>query len=641
MTKKDKNRERTMKMILWLKRNWITILLFGCFVFMHCYELSEIPRGMCVDEAAAAYDGWCLNHFGTDREYRPYPIYFKNFGGGQSVLYGYILAFLFCFFDMSLLVIRVPVLISNILFAIYGIRIIRQRRFLSKLPEYLFLAGVSFMPVFVVMLRVGLDCHLMVSLSVMFLFYLLKGIETNKLRHYVLAGICGGLVLYSYILSHLIMPLFLLLVAIYLICIRRFRLSRWFVMAIPMGLLAIPLIAFHISNMLELLDPKFGPFTLVRLWCYNERSGEMSLQNFVRMLPIALRDIFVFDEIRFNTVTHFFNLYAPTIVFFTIGFILTIRRSVHNIKEKNFSIATVLLIWWICEFLLGCSTDSLCTYKMNGIFFAVMFIALEGLMWLLEKKNKTVNKVLVVTAAFCCVQATRFTYYYFNAYPAETWPIYLFGGTMDEVVSYLENYEDKEKGDIYFGEMNKPQIYYAVAAHQEPKEFQNIDPDNGNLHFYLPDLEQGCDWNAVYVVQNSEVEYIRMLEQSGYSSVVCGEYKVLSHPWKNYVSVEAEVPYTVDHQELIGDPKSLKFSGWSINAATTRNWDAILIETDSKVYSAKTTRRPDVAEVLRNESFLHSGYEVQIPQDDAQNAVVLFIDNENQICYRTNLIIGE
>lgn len=629
-----------MKVTKWIKENWITIILFGCFLLMHCYRLSSIPRGMCVDEAAAAYDGWCLHNFGTDRELRPYPIYFKNFGGGQSVLYAYILSVLFHFFDMSLAIIRIPVLVFTTLFVIYGIRIIRLYHFSSKLPEYLFLASVSFMPVFVVMFRVGLDCHLMLGLSTMFLFYLIKGIETNLYRYYVLAGFCSGLVLYSYILSHLVLPCFLLLTIIYLIRIRKFHFTKWIVLGIPLCIFAIPLLAFHITNMMELPDTPFGPFTLTRLWCYNDRSSEMSLSNFLSTLPIALRDIFLFDDVRFNTVTSFFNVYAPTIIFFVIGFGIAIRQFIRDIARKTFSLHSLLLFWWICEFLLACITDTLSTYKVNAIFFCVLMFAIEGVIYLKNKKNKIISYLLIATAIFYCIRGAQFTHYYFTQYPIDTWPIYLFGGTMNEVADYLSNISSPEDHEIYFGEMNKPQIYYAIATHQHPEDYQNIDPDNGNLHFYLPKLEDGYDVNAIYVVQNSETAYCDKLSQIGFVYEVCGEYLIYTHPWSTYTNIDAEIPFTIDHSEVNSDQNLLKFSGWSVNSINGTTWDEILVQIDDKIYTAAKTTRNDVANVLGSDIFLQSGYQVAITVPlSTSDMHILFIDNKNQICYRSNLIL--
>ena len=67
-----------IKVLSWIKQNRIILILFLCFLLMHGLLLSSIPRGICIDEAAAAYDGWCLENLGTDREGTPI-YFFLNF----------------------------------------------------------------------------------------------------------------------------------------------------------------------------------------------------------------------------------------------------------------------------------------------------------------------------------------------------------------------------------------------------------------------------------------------------------------------------------------------------------------------------------------------------------------------------------
>ena len=76
-----------------LKLNIICILLIMLLaIFLRSYKLEQIPDGINVDEAGMAYDAFCLANFRVDRALNKLPVYFVNFGGGQSVLYGYITA---------------------------------------------------------------------------------------------------------------------------------------------------------------------------------------------------------------------------------------------------------------------------------------------------------------------------------------------------------------------------------------------------------------------------------------------------------------------------------------------------------------------------------------------------------------------
>ena len=64
--------------------------------------------------------------------------------------------------------------------------------------------------------RYALDCNLMlccISCSVLVLLLYLK---TGKLHTLLLSGVCFGISLYSYALSYLIIPIFLVLISLYI-----------------------------------------------------------------------------------------------------------------------------------------------------------------------------------------------------------------------------------------------------------------------------------------------------------------------------------------------------------------------------------------------------------------------------------------
>lgn len=624
------------KTLSWIKQNWLILILFLCFLITHGLFLSSIPRGICIDEAAAAYDGWCLQHLGTDREGTPNPIYLRNFGGGQSVSYAFLLSLLFRITGVSLLSIRMPIFIAMIIFAIYGLKLIRLAAFDSRLPEYCFLAGISFMPVFVVMFRVGLDCNLMLAASTVFLYYLAKAVTTDKTLHYLLAGVWGGLILYTYILSHLVLPLFLLITVVYLIIIRKFHLRKWICTAIPLGILAAPLIGFHIINILELPDTKFGPFTLTRLWCYNERANEMSLSFILSNFGTVLRDIFIFDQHRFNTVTCFFNLYLPTIIFFVIGLVLVVRRLIANIRSREFSLSSILLFWFLSEFIMACVTSDLCTYKVNAIFFALLYIAIEGLLFLWQRKERITRYVLYFIVLFYLIRSVQFTYYYFVDYPEDTWPIWLFEGELNDAAEYIDEIEYDENQDIYFSDLHKIRIYWAIATLQPQSEYKNQGADVGRLHYYLPD---SIDADSIYIVVNRDEDYGTLLTQYGFQSKKCGEYFVYNNPWRAYQTTAEPMPYTVDHYDAQSDANATYISGWSSNT-TGLPWDTILLENDGKYYTAKKTERPDVASVLGTTSDLQYGYSFVIPYfENMAAAKICFVDSANKIVFKTTLSI--
>ena len=74
-----------------------------------------------------------------------------------------------------------------------------------------------FCPYFILSQRMALDCNLMLGFSTMFLFFLLNAIDNEKWQSYLVAGIAGGLVFYTYAISYVTVPLFVAITGIYII----------------------------------------------------------------------------------------------------------------------------------------------------------------------------------------------------------------------------------------------------------------------------------------------------------------------------------------------------------------------------------------------------------------------------------------
>ena len=105
-------KENTKKIILEIVI-FLSILIIALAV--RGYNLSELPRGIHVDEAGMAYDAFSLANFRVDRYLKHLPVYLINFGGGQSALYAYLAAICVKFLGITTTAIRLPALFCNII----------------------------------------------------------------------------------------------------------------------------------------------------------------------------------------------------------------------------------------------------------------------------------------------------------------------------------------------------------------------------------------------------------------------------------------------------------------------------------------------------------------------------------------------
>lgn len=97
-----------------------------------------------MDEAATAYSAWCLANYGVDRYLKSWPVYLLNFDGGQSIMYGYLLAGLFKLFGYHVFLIRLPGIFFSFLNWLFGMLIVKkvypQNKYLPLAAVYNFLS---------------------------------------------------------------------------------------------------------------------------------------------------------------------------------------------------------------------------------------------------------------------------------------------------------------------------------------------------------------------------------------------------------------------------------------------------------------------------------------------------------------------
>jgi 4-amino-4-deoxy-L-arabinose transferase-like glycosyltransferase len=150
-----------------------------------------------------------LLNWGTDQKGNSWPILFANMWGEQSPGYAY-LAFICCkIFGESLFAIRLPAVINTFLVLIFGYKTI-DILFKNKKINLLFLVIYTITPYFTIISKMALDCNLMLGFSTMFLYFILKALDTRALKWYFATGIVAGLTFYTYALSYLMIPIFLI-----------------------------------------------------------------------------------------------------------------------------------------------------------------------------------------------------------------------------------------------------------------------------------------------------------------------------------------------------------------------------------------------------------------------------------------------
>jgi 4-amino-4-deoxy-L-arabinose transferase-like glycosyltransferase len=489
------------------------------FVVTRIWRLNELPYGLHVDEAGMAYDAWSLANYGVDRWLKSWPVYLNNYGAGQSSLYCFLCAVLFKIFGYSVWIIRLPIVLFSALTLIFGMKTAYECFENSMLYTLITGALITFCPYFIMQGRFGLDCNLMLGASTVFLFFFTKALKYGQNKHYIAAGISGGILLYTYALSYPILICFLCVSVIYSIITRKLDIKKWFIMAVFMGVVATPIILVQIVNIFDLEEFMIGPFTIARINAY--RVSEIGLFK-IEYFMEAVKSIFVGDRYLFDTIPGIPNLYAITVPLFVVGFADLFGKLVKNIKLRNFESRAVVLLWFLTVFIFSCHITTY-TYRINTIFFSVAFITTNGIKVLAEEFSKIYYVVLTAICLVYAVSALHFGAFYFFKYTDATFPLEYFGHTFDEAVELIENNEVLKNKLTYVSEIG---IYYALSSKISPYDFDITGDEciKWNNYWFgsLQEITDDCN----YIVYGNFEEYCEELRQAGFTEAQFDRYSV-------------------------------------------------------------------------------------------------------------------
>lgn len=288
-----------------LIKNQILTIIFVVFLFTRLLFLNEVPFGLHVDEAGMAYGAFSLANWGVDRYLNSYPVYLINYGDGQSALYAYMTMFLIKLFGLSILTIRLPAVIISISTFFIGYKSITDI-LNSKYYGYLFALLFTILPYFIMQSRFGLDCNLMMGLSSMMLYFIHKMIKVRSKCSYFLAGLFSGLILYTYALSYIVMPIFLIIIVLYMMWTKTLKLRYVPFFIIPLLILAFPLILMVFVNSMDFDPIKFIGITVPKL--PNYRGSGFTITKFSENLKLIIKSVFMYDQLTYNSFIKFYTI---------------------------------------------------------------------------------------------------------------------------------------------------------------------------------------------------------------------------------------------------------------------------------------------------------------------------------------------
>ena len=359
-------------------RFWLPILIavFAVFCFTRFYGVDKVPAGVHLDEIGYWYDAHNLARYGTDRMGSRYPVLPASYGDGHNPMYCYMCMVMLKFFPFSVKLMRAVMGISAIpmFFASFGIvyQLYGSRRWALLGPIF-----VTVTPYIFAANRWGLNANQMLYVCSVMLYFLIRAIKYDKIRDYILSGVFFGLSLLTYHLSYIMMPLFFVLVFVYLMIIKRFKWRNGFAAFIPFAIIGLPTFVEQLVN-LGLVKPFcFLGSDYPRLTSY--RVGEIAPINLVNNIGNITALVFGDPNYDYNSVREFGTIYWMVIPLLLVGFLLGIVALFKSIGKRQCHLLAPFILYGLSVYLGFISVIGCNVYKGNAIYICFIILMIAGL----------------------------------------------------------------------------------------------------------------------------------------------------------------------------------------------------------------------------------------------------------------------
>jgi len=558
---RERERERDGRKQLFFPA--VCAFLFCIIIFTHCFQLGTVQRGLNFDEVGMSYDAWSISKTGHDSYLNSWPVYFINRGDGMSALYVYLEAIVMSVFGVSVAGMRAPAVLASFITLFAGAYIIRSQWPKRRLPLLLFLLLFAVAPYFTIYSRIALDCLLFLPLSTLLLASIIFNLRRKK-PHWWLSSVVAGITLYTYVLSWIIVPLFLIMFTAYLIRCHRLSGRQAVTLWAPFCVIALPLVGVAAVNFLGVPQFNIGPLTVPKLPLV--RKGDLGFSRYALFGIYYLLEILFSGDTRFvYTNSQFAPFYLISIPAIFIGLYTMGRRSIKAIRNRLCNPSFVLIAWgmaYLIQILLRQVRTEV--HNLNGLFFIMLFAVVFGWVVIYDTlkvrltltKPEARPKLALLALAFVLVYGIAFGVFineYFIRRP-QSWDTgalwrnesLQFGllqadfPSIEKVADYINALPDSCKTkEIQVTRNTFSNVYLWLAAEVSPYQIAaerrsgDTTQTLGRYHFRNPDDFQTASdisLDEIYVVGNWKTSELKLFQSINFNTAKrLGKYWVFAN----------------------------------------------------------------------------------------------------------------
>lgn len=412
---------------------------------------------------------------------------------------------------MSLWLTRLPAVLASLLLFWAGVKSI-SLVFSSRKLTVAAAGFLAFCPYYIMAGRFALDCNLMLCFSAVSLLLLIKYIQSGKLSFLIFCGISFGITLYSYALSYFMVPIFLILITLYMLYTRKITFPRAILFAVAVCITAIPVILFACSLLFQWEPVHFLGFIIPPI--ASDRMSDISATGFWKNVWDIIKITLTCGSYAQDAVDKFYTLYPVSIPFIVLGLLHTIWCFAGSIRKRTFHFGSLYLLFYLSGLITIGLSGTHYIYRANSFFICYLYFWVNGIALACQFVSTYHKPFIVALSCSYLLWAASFFNYYFRIYTlADRYPNSLYSAPFNDIVDYAE--ENLDYTGLYLDclRMSEYYFFYYPAA---PSVVEEDGYDNGSHCYYFevgPDTP--IDPSNVYIVRKENYEFINNLNASG------------------------------------------------------------------------------------------------------------------------------
>ena len=502
------------------------LLIMALGIGVRIYRFGRVPAGLFVDEAAIGYNTYALVKYGIDMNGFHNPVNFVTFGSGQHALYAYLSMPFITLLGLNPVSTRLVSLLLGILSLVVLYFLIRRIDNERTALVGMFFLAIS--PWHVMMSRWGLDCNPFPAVFLLATWLLVLSFKRQWL--FMPSMLVYGLTFYAYGTAYFTVPVFIVMVIIYLLRYKKLNAKFMFGGLFLFGLVVLPIVLYVAVNMFNWQSIDLGLFSIPHLpgdarfkqvsifFVEGNQSSGLS-SNFKLLVDLLVTQK---DRWIWNAIPQFGEIYLFSMPLVLAGLIVFVMQKIK--KSDNGSI--VMLFWLIAAVLLGLVMPVNVNH-MNIIFIPLIYFMAKGFSFILDQSRLMAGVLL----ALYLVWFGLFSRAYFTTFSEQIGVI--FYESLDEAINFAtENYD--ETITLTTNELHMPFVHVLYRQMIDPNEFLSTviyyDPDVAYRdvasfgRYRFMDADTMPKDEGAYIVENREVDYF---DQESYKIQKFKYYSVL------------------------------------------------------------------------------------------------------------------